>query len=246
MKIAPVLLSPIDNKCGVMKRLSHFKMALIEGETFLHFGTDKTTNEVRLWVSEDQKVLNLDDSATIDLLDIIRVQYGCGTNIFANMLESSDYQLLNRLSNQVVRILSWMTKNVLPQSFLHQLLPPNCFSIVYVDNDCLNTLDLQSKDPLTAMQWCAELKTIIYGTTHLHQVKTQREWLMKHFQEADTSQSGSLSCQEICELLIDMNLHKTDENIKVLFHFANANRIQQVELLIHLTRLIQFSHVKLI
>ena len=209
--------------------LEHFAMVLVEGGVFLLFETGKTTKEVRLWLDEDQKNINSDNGNSIDLLDIVQIQYGCETDLFFNMIQLDENQLVDRIYDQIVRILSWMSGETLRGSRLHhRILSPNYFSIVFVENNSRKTLHLKSKDLSTALQWCRELKVVIDDIIHLRQIEDHHNWVMRQFQEADTSQSGSLDWQETYRLLTNLSLYKTQEEIEVLCHLANINSNQQV------------------
>ena len=195
-------------------------MALLtRKETFLHFKRPlQTAGEVSLWLDEDLEALNFDDGRKIDLLDIVDVRYGCETDTFMNQIEPKENC-----------IFSWMMRKTSPECHLrHRLLLPNYFSIIYLEDQTRKTLDLQSEDPPTALLWCRELKVVIDDIPRLRHVKGHRDWLLKQFQQGDSTRSGLLPQQDICQLLNDLNLYRTDEEIKVLFHFANTNPVQQV------------------
>ena len=85
------------------------------------------------------------------------------------------------------------------------------------------TLDLQSDDTETTLQWCKELKGLVDTIRQHQQAKDNRDWLMTKFQEADTNHSGSLDWNETCQLLTDLNTKKSPEEIKILFDLANTN-----------------------
>lgn len=121
----------------------------------------------------------------------------------------------------MIRIKRWVPKLAIAPP--PPVSPTNCFSVVYMKDDKHRTLDLQSTDTETTLQWCKELKVRVDSIRQHQQAKDNRDWLMTKFQEADANHSGSLDWNETCHLLTDLNTKKSSEEIKKLFDLANTN-----------------------
>jgi len=70
-------------------------MELIQGESFVHFQSDKGLKNIRLWMDKNMTKLHVGDimdnaslANAIELLTVTEVRYGCETDTFLEILKS--------------------------------------------------------------------------------------------------------------------------------------------------------------
>ncbi|CAG0904057.1 unnamed protein product, partial [Cyprideis torosa] len=136
----------------------------------------------------------------VDLTDVQEVREGWRTDVF-NKLER-----LSRVEG----------------SKKERLSEGSCFSLI-IGRDG-HTLDLVAGNQKLRDTWVTGLQYLIRKIHNEEREQKYERWLMKQFNAADMNKSGALTFEETVQLLRNMNVDLSREQIRGLFEAANQNR----------------------
>ncbi|XP_010223785.1 PREDICTED: 1-phosphatidylinositol 4,5-bisphosphate phosphodiesterase eta-2 [Tinamus guttatus] len=108
--------------------------------------------------------------------------------------------------------------------------PNCCFSIYYGDH--MESLDLVSSSGEEARTWITGLKYLMAGISDEDSLskrqRTRDQWLKQTFDEADKNGDGSLSINEVLQLMHKLNVNLPRQKVKQMFKEADTDDNQGV------------------
>ncbi|XP_043850719.1 1-phosphatidylinositol 4,5-bisphosphate phosphodiesterase eta-2 isoform X2 [Dromiciops gliroides] len=103
--------------------------------------------------------------------------------------------------------------------------PNCCFSIYYGDH--MESLDLVSSNGEEARTWITGLRYLMAGISDEDSLskrqRTRDQWLKQTFDEADKNGDGSLSINEVLQLLHKLNVNLPRQKVKQMFKEADTD-----------------------
>ncbi|XP_030393076.1 1-phosphatidylinositol 4,5-bisphosphate phosphodiesterase eta-2 isoform X2 [Gopherus evgoodei] len=103
--------------------------------------------------------------------------------------------------------------------------PNCCFSIYYGDH--MESLDLVSSSGEEARTWITGLKYLMAGISDEDSLskrqRTRDQWLKQTFDEADKNGDGSLSINEVLQLMHKLNVNLPRQKVKQMFKEADTD-----------------------
>nr|XP_009669968.1 PREDICTED: 1-phosphatidylinositol 4,5-bisphosphate phosphodiesterase eta-2 [Struthio camelus australis] len=106
--------------------------------------------------------------------------------------------------------------------------PNCCFSIYYGDH--MESLDLVSSTGEEARTWITGLKYLMAGISDEDSLskrqRTRDQWLKQTFDEADKNGDGSLSINEVLQLMHKLNVNLPRQKVKQMFKEADTDSNQ--------------------
>ncbi|XP_033012283.1 1-phosphatidylinositol 4,5-bisphosphate phosphodiesterase eta-2 isoform X3 [Lacerta agilis] len=103
--------------------------------------------------------------------------------------------------------------------------PNCCFSIYYGDH--MESLDLVSSSAGEARTWITGLKYLMAGISDEDSLskrqRTRDQWLKQTFDEADKNGDGSLSINEVLQLMHKLNVNLPRQKVKQMFKEADTD-----------------------
>ncbi|XP_039223740.1 1-phosphatidylinositol 4,5-bisphosphate phosphodiesterase eta-2 isoform X4 [Crotalus tigris] len=103
--------------------------------------------------------------------------------------------------------------------------PNCCFTIYYGDH--MESLDLVSSNGEEARMWITGLKYLIAGISDEDSLskrqRTRDQWLKQTFDEADKNGDGSLSINEVLQLMHKLNVNLPRQKVKQMFKEADTD-----------------------
>ncbi|XP_074074788.1 1-phosphatidylinositol 4,5-bisphosphate phosphodiesterase eta-2 [Macrotis lagotis] len=103
--------------------------------------------------------------------------------------------------------------------------PNCCFSIYYGDH--MESLDLVSSNGEEARTWITGLRYLMAGISDEDSLskrqRTRSKWLKQTFDEADKNGDGSLSINEVLQLLHKLNVNLPRQKVKQMFKEADTD-----------------------
>uniref|UniRef100_A0A8C5PUQ5 Phosphoinositide phospholipase C n=1 Tax=Leptobrachium leishanense TaxID=445787 RepID=A0A8C5PUQ5_9ANUR len=104
--------------------------------------------------------------------------------------------------------------------------PNCCFSIYYGDR--MESLDLVSSSGEEARTWITGLKYLMAGISDEDSLskrqRTRDQWLKQTFDEADKNGDGSLSINEVLQLMHKLNVNLPRQKVKQMFKMTNVTK----------------------